>query len=191
MGIIKLNYGNTNTYFINGLLFDTDMPGTLNMFYKAIKQNDLSLCDMKYVMCSHYHPDHMGLVSTLIEQGIKLIIAENQYKYIHYSDEILNRQFKGKYNPINESNAIVISISESRQFLSKIGIDGEIIGTNSHSPDGIALILDCGECFVGDVEPPQYINGYSNNKLLKEDWNSIMARNPKIIHFGHTIDQIL
>ena len=191
MSTIKLKYGNTNTYFIDGLLFDTDMPGLLNMFYKVIKQNKLSLCDIKYIVCSHYHPDHMGLVSTLMKQGIKLVVIENQYQYIHSSDNILNRQYQGKYNPINESNASIITVEESRHFLRGLGINGEIIVTTSHSKDGIALILDCGECFVGDVEPLQYIDGYSDNELLKKDWNTIMVHRPKIIHFGHNIDQIL
>lgn len=75
---MKLKYGNTNTFFINGLLFDTDMFGTLGTFYKSIKQNNIQMNDIKYVICSHYHPDHMGLVSELMKQGIKLLLIDNQ-----------------------------------------------------------------------------------------------------------------
>lgn len=51
--MIKLRYGNTNTFLIpchNGfLLLDTDYAGTLPAFYKAIKQNGIKLSDIVYV----------------------------------------------------------------------------------------------------------------------------------------------
>lgn len=188
---VRLKYGNTNSYFINGLLFDTDMPGTLNSFFKAIKQDNICLQDIKYVMCSHYHPDHMGLVSDLMDLGIKLVIVSSQSEFIHSSDVFLKKQFGEKYKPIDESECIVISPQSSRQFLNSIGISGEILCTESHSKDGIALILDDGECFAGDLEPYQYISGYENNDLLKKDWSLILKRNPKIVHYGHNIDWIV
>ena len=40
--MIKVKYGNTNTFFIqgnnNGLLIDTDYAGTLPAFYKTITE---------------------------------------------------------------------------------------------------------------------------------------------------------
>lgn len=185
MPMKKLRYGNTNTYFVNGLLFDTDMPGTINAFFKEIKNNGISISDIKYVIASHYHPDHIGLIGELMKMGIKLIILENQLENVHFSDEIFRRQFADKFSPIDEQDATVISFNESRQFLSSIGIQGEIIPTSSHSEDGIALILDDGNCFVGDLEPRQYIDGYESNTALKNDWETIMEYHPKAIHFGH------
>lgn len=42
-----LRYGNTNTFFIknasDGLLIDTDWAGTFPMFYKAIKEQNITL----------------------------------------------------------------------------------------------------------------------------------------------------
>ena len=63
----KLKYGNTNTFFVQGesggLLFDTDYAGTLPAFYKAIKQHGIAVKEIEYVLASHYHPDHTGLIS--------------------------------------------------------------------------------------------------------------------------------
>ena len=189
MSPLKLKYGNTNTFFINGLLFDTDMFGTLRPFYKSIKQNNIQMNDIKYVVCSHYHPDHMGLVSELMNQGIKLLIIDNQKDYIHFSDTIFKKQFGEKYIPIDETKAVIISPQESRKFLEDLGISGEIIKTSSHSEDGIALILDDGQCFIGDLEPPSFIEGYENNSALKQDWDNIMRLKPTIIHYGHSNEQ--
>ena len=49
-----LRYGNTNTYFIRGteggILVDTDWAGTLPGFYRALKANQLSMKDIRYVL---------------------------------------------------------------------------------------------------------------------------------------------
>lgn len=67
--ITKLKYGNTSTYFVHGvnggLLIDTDYAGTMQFFYKALKKNGLSITDITYILATHYHPDHIGLVSEL------------------------------------------------------------------------------------------------------------------------------
>ena len=73
--VIKLKYGNTNTYFVNGLLIDTDYAGTLSAFYKEIKKNGISLTDIKNVLVTHYHPDHMGLIGELTELVVKLLLT--------------------------------------------------------------------------------------------------------------------
>ena len=43
--MIKLQYGNTNTFFIDGLLVDTDYAGTLPAFYREIKRNRIRIKD--------------------------------------------------------------------------------------------------------------------------------------------------
>lgn len=139
--ITKLKYGNTNTYFVGGLLIDTDYAGTLPAFYKEIKRNDISITDIKYVLATHYHPDHMGIIGELTELGIMLLIMKHQLEYVHFSDKIFGREPRLDFKPIDESKAVVISCEESRAFLRDLGIQGEIIRTKSHSNDGIAVFL--------------------------------------------------
>ncbi len=184
---IKLKYGNTNTFFLrgkDGVLIDTDMPGTLPAFYKEIKRNDISIKDIGYVIATHYHPDHMGLISELMDMGVKLLLAEHQAAFAHFSDNIFRRSYP-EYISINEDKAVIFSCKDSRELLSLLGIRGEIIPTYSHSKDGIALILDNGDCFAGDLEPMEYIAAYSDNRLLEEDWTRIMSYNLKRIYYAH------
>lgn len=184
----KLKYGNTNTFFIRGdqggLLIDTDYAGTLPAFYKAMKNAGIRMADIKYVIATHYHPDHMGLVGQLIEQGIKLLLVDIQKEAVHFSDIIFERD-KLQYIKINETEAKIITCEESRIVLSSIGISGEIIYTPSHSEDSISLILDDGDCFVGDLDPSEYLEAYGKNEALKSDWDLIMSYNPKTIFFAH------
>ena len=186
--MIKLKYGNTNTFFIRGneggLLIDTDYAGTLPAFYRAMKSNGIKLPEVKYILATHFHPDHIGLVGVLVEQGAKLLLVDIQKDAVHLSDKIFEKD-KLHYTVINEDDAMVISCADSRKFLSSIGISGEIIHTPSHSKDSISLILDDGSCFVGDLEPPEYIEAYHNNTVLKSDWDLIMSFAPKTIFFAH------
>lgn len=179
-----LRYGHTNTYYINGLLIDTDYAGTINQFYKCIKENNIDIKDIKYILATHYHPDHIGLVPELVNLGIKLIILDIQKDYVHFADNIFKKD-KKSFTLIDESKAIVIPIEESRGFLKTLNIDATIISTKSHSDDSITILFDNGDCIIGDVEPYFYIDIYKDNIKLKEDWDKINSYNPKKIYYSH------
>ena len=193
--VSKLKYGNTNTFFIRGtnggVLIDTGYAGTLCAFYKEIKTHSIKLSDIAYVLATHYHPDHIGLVSELMKKGVKLLLVDTQVEYVHFADEIFSRDKRLDYKPINVDDSIILECNESREFLQSIGIAGEIISTASHSYDSISLILDDGRCFVGDLEPIEYLGGYESNDRLKKDWNIVMNYNPKIIYYAHANEKIL
>ena len=186
--VTEIKYGNTNTYLIKGdsgnLLIDTDYAGTMLAFYKAIKEVNVKICDITYVIATHYHPDHMGLISELMRQGVRLLIIDKQLNYVHFSDNIFSRDKHLKYVPIDEKNAIITTCIETEKILNNIGVSANIVSTCSHSEDGIAIILKSRECFVGDLEPKEYLEAY-NNEQLKDDWENIVQYNPKIIYFGH------
>lgn len=193
--VSKLKYGNTNTFLVQGesgyLLVDTDYAGTMPAFYRALKEHNIKISDISYILATHYHPDHIGLVSELMKQGVKLLVLDTQCSQIHYSDEIFSRDKRLNYEPIDEENAIVISCQASREFLKDMGIAGEIISTMSHSEDSISLVLDNGVCIVGDLEPAEYLDAYEENVKLKADWDLVMSYNPKLIYYAHVNEKIL
>ena len=192
--ITKLKYGNTNTFFIRGehanLLIDTDYAETLSALYKEIKRHDIRVKDITYILATHYHPDHIGLVGELMNRGAKLLLIDTQTEFVHFSDDIFKKDGL-EYTPIDESNAVVIKCGESRDFLRGMGIDGEIISTPSHSQDSVSLVLDSGVCVVGDLEPKEYVEAYENNVTLKEDWQRIMSFAPKRILYAHVNEKII
>lgn len=193
--MIKLRYGNTNTFFIpgaeGGLLVDTDWAGTLPQFFKAIKAAGIEMKAITTLLVTHYHPDHMGLAGELQQLGVKLLIADLQLPFVHASDEIFARDKRLSYRAADEDAARVISCAESREVLKTLGIDGEMIHTPSHSEDSISLLLDDGSCLVGDLEPLAYLAGYDENPALKSDWEQIMRRHPKRILYAHANEQRL
>ncbi len=190
-----LKYGNTNTYFLKGkdgsLLIDTDYAGTMSRFFKSIKAADISIRDISYVIATHYHPDHIGIIGDLQRRGVKLVIVDVQQDFVHFSDRIFARDKHLIYTPVDEKNAVRISCAESRGFLENIGICGEILHTPSHSKDSISVVLDDGECFVGDLEPIDYLAAYSVNPDLQRDWDLLMSYNPRHIYYAHVNDKKL
>ena len=193
--MIRIKYGNTNTFFVQGdnggLLFDTDYAGTLPAFCRAVRQNNIAVKGIRYVLASHYHPDHMGLISELMKQGVRLLLMDTQTKDVHYSDPIFTREQLLRFEPIDELKAKVVSCCDSRAFLAGIGIAGEIIPTPSHSGDSVSLVLDDGDCLVGDLEPMEYLFAYDDNPALKADWDAILSFCPKRILYSHVNEKIV
>ena len=180
----ELKYGNTNTFLIGSLLIDTDYAGTMCAFCKALKAGGRKLSEVKFVLATHYHPDHMGLIGELAEHGVRPLLLDVQSAYVHASDHIFVRELT-PFVPVDESRSTVISFSESRTFLAELGISGEIIHTPSHSPDSVSVVIDNGNCYVGDLEPFEYIEAYGDDSQLKADWDRILSFKPRRIFSSH------
>ena len=105
--------------------------------------------------------------------------------------KILSREKQIKYTPIDESLAMVISCAGSRLFLLSMGINGEIISTPSHSADSVSVILDDGDCIVGDLEPIDFWGAYEDNPRLEKDWSRVMSYKPKRILYAHVNEKVM
>lgn len=196
--MLKIKYGNTNTFYIpgnnGGLLVDTDYAGNINSFFKAIKQQGIEVKDISYVLATHWHPDHMGLIGELMEMGVKLLLIDVQKEYVHSSDYVFERDGI-PYVPVREENARLITCKESRAFLKEIGISGEIISTPSHSPDSVTLLLDDHSCFVGDLVAKQHEPAFEADEkmrcAIRCDWENIIYRGANRIYFAHWPEIVL
>lgn len=171
-------------------MVDTDYAGTLPAFYRAIKHARVKASDVSYVLATHYHPDHMGLIPELMKQGVKLLLIDTQVDSVHFSDYIFARD-RVPFEPIDEAKATVITCAESKEFLAGIGISGEIISTPSHSPDSVSLLLDDGDCIVGDLQPREYLAAYEQDNALKADWDAVLRYRPRRILYAHANERVM
>ena len=181
-----LKYGNTNCYYIKGkkgsILVDTDWAGTLQAFYKKVKE--LNITNIDYLLITHYHPDHMGIVQDIIDSmNVKLLVIDVQKDYIHCSDKIFEKNKNINFNPIC-TEPLIISCNDSRNFLNNLGINGEIIYTPGHSDDSISLILDEGIALVGDLYDLNSAITFNDEKI-NNSWDKILSYNISKIYYGH------
>lgn len=186
MHIVIIHYHSTNYYALdinNGkLLIDCGWPGTLPQFTSELKRKSILPNEIRYVLVTHFHPDHAGLVQEFKGLGAKLILMESQVDYI----KPLKSMIKTKdisYTEIREDDNFNLTFNESRDFLASLGITGEIIATPGHSVDSITLILDEGFAFTGDL-PPQFLVS-EEDELTRESWNKIHQHAVKRIFPAH------
>ncbi|MEW5940698.1 MAG: MBL fold metallo-hydrolase, partial [Chloroflexota bacterium] len=130
-------------------------PGSMPEFVAVAKRKGLDPREVKYILVTHYHMDHAGLAQELKNLGAKLIVMESQVNFLKPLAEYLKPKNLG-FTEIREDGNVLLKFSESRAFLAKLGLDGEILPTPGHSDDHVTLILDDGSAFTGDL-PPRFL----------------------------------
>lgn len=187
--ITEIKYSSTNTYFIQGkkgaLLFDTGWAGTFGKFCSALGEKDLKLQDIKYLMVSHFHPDHMGIAQEIADKGIEIAVMDVQKEFIHSSDHIFEKENNKDFVPIDDRKVKIISIEKSRGFLKSLGISGEVFHTLGHSDDSISIWLDKEKSLlVGDLDPLYEPDMYKGTQT-GESWEKLLKLKPDKIYYGH------
>jgi len=185
MNIVNVGYASTNYYAIgikNGmLLVDCGWPGTLSQFKRVLKQKGISPNDFTYLLVTHFHPDHAGLVQELKELGMKFILPVCQAGFVSsFGDYFKDKSLP--YVEIEQSDNILLKLDDSRRFLSGIGLDGEILHTPGHSDDSVTLILDQGYAFTGDLHPA-FMN--IEDTKTRASWDKIYQHKIIRIYPGH------
>lgn len=187
--MIELLYGKTRTYLVGGiLLVDTDWAGTLPNLFRRLKDSNITLESIRYLMITHYHPDHMGIASDLMNLGVKLVVFDVQFPHVHFSDSIYAKEKNRSFKPIDESCGIVLTCAESREFLAKLGISGEVIHTPGHSEDSVSLILDDGTAIVGDL-PPYSALAANDDEKVQNSYKNILSHGVSRLHYGHMVSE--
>lgn len=188
MKIFNLTCKMTNCYLIESncgwIMIDTDFPDTLNPLMHLLKQQDIKISDIKYLIVTHFHPDHAGIAQDLKNLGIKLIIHECQVSFVDKLNNFFKNNSKVKFTDIVSEDNIVISDKESRKFLKGIGIEGEIIQTPGHTDDSISLIIDGCCAFTGDLPEFGLMEAY-NDQTMKDSWKSIKNYKTTKIYPAH------
>lgn len=186
MNIVNVGYDSTNYYVIvqgdRRLLVDVGWPKTLPKLSASLKRKGIQLEEIGYLLVTHYHPDHAGLAQEVMDQGVRLILIEQQVEAI----PVLKTYIKpgAGFVDIQIQAAIRLTAQASRSYLKSIGIAGEVISTPGHSEDSVTLVLDTGAAFTGDLESPKWARGEVMEVVIRS-WQAILALNAKTAYPGH------
>jgi len=184
-------YHNTNCYFIEssinkGLLaIDAGWPCTLYEYQRALKTIGYSFKNIKWLIVTHFHMDHAGLIGEFLNDGITCYSFENQT--LNDIDEmekiILKNKEYSAYQKIDKNRLKATSIKDFNNGLKILGINGEAIITKGHSLDSITFLTQENEAIIGDLAPINQI--MENDKESLENWNIIKGKGAKTIYPSH------
>jgi glyoxylase-like metal-dependent hydrolase (beta-lactamase superfamily II) len=186
MNIVNVGYDSTNYYVIgsgkNRLLVDVGWPGTMGKLLAMLKRKGIVLGDIRYLLATHYHPDHAGLVQEVKEKGVRLMVIEGQEEFIPSLKQWMKPEMH--YMDIDLRDNTAVTFAESRAFLAKFDIAGEIVHTPGHPDDSVTLILDSGDAFTGDLQGVSRADE-KDIAAVSASWEKLRMTGARMIHPGH------
>jgi glyoxylase-like metal-dependent hydrolase (beta-lactamase superfamily II) len=193
------------------LLIDTSYEKDYQKFIQALDKLGVKTSDIKYILLTHHHDDHVGLASQLVEEsGAAIVAHEKGIDLLKGGEnepvtEPLNRRvslFFSLLKMVNRSSGFppvviedkdIIINGDDYDFLRSLGIEGKILCTPGHTKDSISVILDDGNAFVGDAAMSSpAIAGIKYRPIFVENmvevftsWRRILEEGPKTIYPFH------
>jgi len=210
-----INVGNrvSNNYLLKldkgYLLIDTGYPERFNSFCKQLRKHNLQLRDISYILLTHAHDDHAGILNELLEHSDakvilhhravdRLRVGQNSFdggctSYLAlFFCKIMKLIGKGEHRfPSVDRTERYIVLDDSTQPMIEKQLSGTIINLPGHTVDSIGLLLKDGSLFCGDAA----MNGFpslnriiiwvENLKDYIKSWEVMLNNNPSIIYPSH------
>ncbi|HYN89827.1 MAG TPA: MBL fold metallo-hydrolase [Ardenticatenaceae bacterium] len=187
MNIIHVGYDSTNYYIVEHerkrLLLDCGMPGTLPRFLGVLKRKGIALGDIGYVVATHFHPDHAGLVQDLKNRGVAHLLLAEQRPAVAWLNGYIRA--RGGSAEIELADSLGVPVAGSRAWLAAhLGLRGAMVLTPGHSDDSVSLVLDEGLAFTGDL-PPAQPSDEASSRAVRESWDTLRLLGVVRVYPGH------
>jgi len=186
MTIVNVGYRSTNFYVVSAgrsrLLVDLGWPGTFDTLRANLERKGVPLSEIRYGLATHYHMDHAGLAQELKLAGVPLLVVSGQESAI----PLLKGHMKptDRFVDITLDDNVTITLEGSRAFLTKIGIEGQIVHTPGHSDDSVSLLLDNGAVFTGDLTHPSVVTEETAAEVARS-WAMLRKLGARTVYPGH------
>jgi hydroxyacylglutathione hydrolase len=168
----------TNCYLVRAgekyLLVDTGYEYEWERFGQKLAETGVRLDEIGYVLLTHHHDDHSGLLTKIVEAnpGVRVILSRHGQgilatgKHFHTPEAgYVNRQIgfllslKGRFDkkwthafpPYQVRENDILIDGETRFDALGILLGGKILETPGHSPDQLSVVFDDGDCLAGDA----------------------------------------
>jgi glyoxylase-like metal-dependent hydrolase (beta-lactamase superfamily II) len=209
MTIYPIPLGVGNTYIIKGegvVMIDGGAPKKAKAFIKTIKKTLIRPEDIKLLILTHGHWDHIGSARDIKEiTGAKIAMHKREKDWLEKPLKPLPpgvtlwgkifAKIMAMFMPLVHIPAtnVDISFGDEEFSLAAFGIAGKVISTPGHSPGSVSIVLDTGDAFVGDLAmnafPMRLSPGLpifaEDLQKVKDSWNLILGSGVKMIYPAH------
>ena len=167
----ELTFFFVNAWIIKGektVLFDTGAVVEPDQLEGFLAENGVDPKEIDYIVISHAHWDHFGLVQKWKElSGAKVICHKNAVEFLKTGKK--DFPFDFNYTPAPEQYELFknfmmttrmmeippvdpdIVIGDEGLDMHEYGIPGKLMYTPGHADSAIALVMDDRTCFTGDT----------------------------------------
>ena len=163
----------------NVCLIDTGVADSENTIIDYIKQNGHSISDIKTLILTHSHPDHIGSARNIKEKSNCEVLAhEGEKDWIeNVGKQFSDRPVPGFKSFVSKSVKIDKLIEDNDLIELEEGLSIKVIHTPGHSKGSLSLLIEnekiliCADCLLLPGNLPIYENVIaavnSINKLKK------------------------
>ena len=201
--------GAGNCYVIKdkgAIMIDSGTPNKGKNFVKSLKKLSIKPEDIKLVILTHGHWDHIGSAKEIKEiTGAKIAMHQLEKDCLEKSlmlvPPAVNRWghifawIMSRFMPLVHipSTDVDIILGDENFSLVEFGIPGKVIHTPGHSSGSVSALLETGDAFVGDLA----MNGFplrlgpglpifaDDIQKVKESWNLLLDKGANMIYPAH------
>lgn len=163
------------------IAIDAGWPGYIREYKDVLKTHGIKPEKIKYLIVTHFHPDHGGMVENIKKFGTSFILFEHQVPYISAMEKMLRND--RAYWPLDMSTNVVLNIDEAEAFFKENNIPAQAIKTTGHSDDSISVVFQDGTAFIGDLYSPDLV--MEDDEKSKQSWHDLRQKGAKTIYPAH------
>lgn len=207
--ITTIALGFDQCYLLKGsgvVAVDAGAPKKGGVFMQALKSASVPPEDLKLVILTHGHWDHIGSAGEIqAATGAKLALHRAEVQWLEGSmkplspgvtrwGKILAAMHK-PFMPLIQVPAASVDIvlDEDAFALAVYGIPGRVLHTPGHSPGSVTVLLESGEAFVGDLAMNRFPLRLSpglpifadNPDAVRSSWELLLEEGAKVIYPAH------
>jgi glyoxylase-like metal-dependent hydrolase (beta-lactamase superfamily II) len=207
--IIVLKFEFTNVFLVpindGYVLIDNAYEKEYNLFLNYLKNKNISIKDIKYILLTHHHDDHVGFLNKIVaeNESVRIVLAKETAELLRKGKnnmengggivnptiytlfrikQMLTPSWNLTFPPYIICESDIIIVEDYFDLTSILGINLVAIHTLGHSSDSTTFIYNEKIAFCGDLAS-NFLNwaGANYSTLFNEDINIVYESWKKLI----------